>query len=89
MTYDSSEHDREMRELRNRSANVFTESIFDFCDYHNIFCNQRLAQEEKAHRSEMTHAKMRSDNKIALLQEETQATQMQLEKARRERDTFR
>ncbi|XP_032785045.2 myosin-11 isoform X1 [Daphnia magna] len=66
MTYDSSEHDREMRELRNR-----------------------LAQEEKAHRSEMTHAKMRSDNKIALLQEETQATQMQLEKARRERDTFR
>ncbi|XP_059351454.1 trichohyalin-like isoform X3 [Daphnia carinata] len=66
MTYDSSEHDREIRELRNR-----------------------LAQEEKAHRSELTHAKMRSDNKVALLQEETQATQMQLEKARRERDTFR
>ncbi|XP_046633192.1 trichohyalin-like isoform X2 [Daphnia pulicaria] len=66
MTYDSSEHERELRELKNR-----------------------LAQEEKAHRSEMTHIKMRNDNKIALLQEETQATQMQLEKARRERDTFR
>nr|CAH0112438.1 unnamed protein product [Daphnia galeata] len=66
MTYDSSEHEREMRELKNR-----------------------LAQEEKSHRSEMTHAKMRHDNKVALLQEETQATQMQLEKARRERDTFR
>ena len=49
----------------------------------------RLTQEEKAHRSEMTHSKMRYDNKIALLQEETQATQMQLEKARRERDTLR
>ena len=48
-----------------------------------------MAQEEKSHRSEMTHAKMRHDNKVALLQEETQATQMQLEKARRERDTFR
>ena len=48
-----------------------------------------MAQEEKAHRSEMTHSKMRYDNRIALLQEETQATQMQLEKARRERDTLR
>lgn len=33
--------------------------------------------------------KMRYDNKMALLQEETQATQTQLEKARRERDTLR
>ena len=52
-------------------------------------CEKRLAQEEKAHRSEMTHSKMRYDNKIALLQEETQSTQMHLEKARRERDTLR
>ena len=37
----------------------------------------------------MTHTKMRYDGKIALLQEETQAAQTQLEKARRERDTLR
>ena len=49
----------------------------------------RLAQEEKAHKSDLTHTKMRYDSRIALLQEETQAAQMQLEKARRERDTLR
>jgi len=41
-----------------------------------------LAQDKKAHRSEMTHSKMRYDDKIALLQEETKSTQMHLEKWR-------
>ena len=51
--------------------------------------SQRLANEEKAHRSEMTHTRMRLENKHALLQEESQNAQTQLEKARRERDTLR
>ena len=51
--------------------------------------NKRLVQEEKTHRSEMNNSKMRYDNKIALLQEETQSVQMQLEKARRKRDILR
>ena len=51
--------------------------------------NKRLVQEEKTHRSEMNNSKMRYDNKIALLQEETQSVQIHLEKARRERDILR
>ena len=86
MTFDSSEHDREIRELKNRYSK-FSWSTPN--SHHTHVYYQRLAQEEKSHRSEITHLKMRSDNKNALLQEETQATQMQLEKARRERDTFR
>jgi len=66
MTFDSSQHDREIRDLKNK-----------------------LSNEEKAHRSEMTHTRMRLENRIALLQEESQNTQTQLEKARRERDTLR
>jgi len=66
MTFDSTQHDREIRELKTK-----------------------LAGEEKAHRSEMTHTRMRLENRIALLQEETQNAQTQLEKARRERDTLR
>lgn len=91
MTYDSSEHERELRELKNRWNNINKkfELFTTFLQTINMKSYYRLAQEEKAHRSEMTHIKMRNDNKIALLQEETQATQMQLEKARRERDTFR
>ena len=61
----------------------------DFSLLHIPLLINRLGQEEKAHRSELTHTKMRYDNKIALLQEETQNAQMQLEKARRERDTLR
>lgn len=48
-----------------------------------------MLQEEKTHRSEMTNSKMHYDNKIALLQEEAQSTQMHLEKTRRERDILR
>lgn len=48
-----------------------------------------MTQSDKQHRSDLTHTKMRYDSKMALLQEETQAAQMQLEKARRERDTLR
>lgn len=46
-------------------------------------------QDEKSHRSDMAAVKMKSDQRVALLQDDIHALHLQNAKFRRERDTFK
>ena len=42
MTYDSSEHEREMRDIKNRSANIFRKYLFRFPTQHLFIYNKNM-----------------------------------------------
>lgn len=49
----------------------------------------KLAAEEKNHKSEMAALKLRYESRVNLISEELQASQSQISRFKRERDTFR